>query len=62
MEKQEIVLLSEEGLPEFTDKLGFVLMELGVKFRVKQIHDDYMVFEFTAAERLDDKDDGKKQG
>lgn len=60
MEKQEIVLLSEEGLPEFIDKLGFVLMELGVKFRVKQIHDDFMLFEFVTAERLDDKNDGKK--
>jgi hypothetical protein len=62
MKKYEIVLLSGEGLPEFTDQLKFILMELGVKFGRKQLHDDYMVFEFEPAERLEDKDDGKKQG
>jgi hypothetical protein len=59
MEKFEITLFTGEGLAEFTDRLGFILMELGVKFRVKEFHDDFMVFEFIQAERLDE--DGKKK-
>ncbi len=55
MEKLEITLFEGEGLPEFTDRLGFVLMEFGVKFHVKEFHDDYITLEFTPAERLPDE-------
>lgn len=59
MEKFEITLFTSEGLAEFTDRLGFVLMELGVRMWVKEFHDDFMTFEFIQAERLDE--DGKKK-
>ena len=56
--KLEITLFTGEGLPEFTDRLGFILMELGIKFRLKEFHDDFVVFEFAPAEPL--KNDDKK--
>lgn len=59
MEKSEITLFTGEGMVDFVDRLSFALMEIGVKFKVVQLHDDYVTFEFTRAERLDD--DVKKE-
>ena len=60
MEKSEITLWTGEGMVDFVDRLGFALMEIGVKFKVAHLHDDYITFEFSKAERLDD--DVKKEG
>lgn len=60
MDKSEITLFTGEGLVDFVDRLGFALMEIGVKFKVAHLHDDYVTFEFTKAERLDEED-GKKE-
>ena len=59
MEKFEITLFTGESPKDFTDRLGFILMELGVKFRLRVFHDDFMTFEIHLAERLED--DGKKK-
>lgn len=56
MEEFEITLYSGEGLPEFVMQLSFVLMELGVKINLKEIHDDFVSFAVKPAEPLDGKD------
>jgi len=54
MDKFEITLVTGEGLPEFVSQLSFVLMELGIKFDLKQIHDDFVTFGLEPAELLDE--------
>jgi hypothetical protein len=59
VERFEITLFTAEGMAEFTDRLGFVLMEMGIRMRVKEFHDDFLTFEFIHAERLEE--DGKEK-
>lgn len=60
MDELDITIFSGEGLPEFVDRLGFTLMELGIKLRVKDFHDDSVTFGFKPAEPLDGENETKR--
>lgn len=60
MERVEVVLWSEESVPESLDRLKYALIEIGVRMQLKTVHDDYTVLEFFHAERLDGRGDKDK--
>jgi hypothetical protein len=57
MEKSEITIFRGDGLVDFVDRLGFALMEVGVRIKMSEIHDEYITFEFRKAERLENAEE-----